>query len=185
MTGESTTETVSERALVDAKLTLDEAIEEFTRSQRLGEESVLVASERLHSAVIGLWWRMRPHLREDEGWDDVEEIEDIEGDTIFSGVHPKIGREVEISGLKDLEEWIDKKATMHQDQSSPNTSSRTSEHTITVRLPADAAIKAAKALSNRFHEYGWDAQASQGLPGQDEFDPAGEDLKRKDKQEIL
>lgn len=187
MSDATTTESASERALVEAKLTLDDAIEEFTRSQRLGQENILVASERLHTAVIGLWWRMRPHLHDDDGWEDLAEFDGIEADAIYSGTHPETGRKIEISGLQDLEEWIDKTVQVAEDQSGPNSSRSSSHRSVTVRLPAEAAIRAAKVLSNQFHAYGWDAQASQGLPGQDDFNPAGDDLEiqRKDKEDIV
>lgn len=166
---DATTETLSERALVDAKIKLDNAIEEYTHSQRLGQENILLASEQLHTAVLGLWWRMQTHLKNGEGWKNVQNIDGIDFENIFSGQHPQTGKNIEISGLKDLGDWIDRSMTVREDVSGPNSSQTSSQRQISVRLPSEAAINAAEALLTRYHDFGWGLESYED-DGDAEFD---------------
>jgi hypothetical protein len=150
--------TGTKRDLIESKMRLDRAIEEFAESQRLGGDRQLIAGEQLHAAVIGLYWRMRPHIREGNAWDDIEDLEEIDGEIIWEGTHPQTGQSIELSGLKDIEDWIEKTAAIESESNHPNHASSSETVQVPVRLPAAAAIEAAKVLINRFDDLGWGVQ---------------------------
>lgn len=175
----------TERELALSKVRLDRAVENYSQSQRLGAGELAVASEELHTAVIGLWWRMRPVLKGKEGWEDLSDLDSFESDEIWSGQHPQTGEPLLISGLSDLKHWVDRTATIETAATGPRRG-RGGTREVSVRLPAPAAIRAGEVLTTRFNDLGWDVEPEDGLPGESGFDPAGEELvERKQKNEIM
>jgi hypothetical protein len=147
--------------LVLSKIRLDRAVEAYTKSQSVGPDQRLIATEGLHSATLGLWWRMRPHIKGRPEWDSAEESELIEGATIWEGRHPQSGDSVTIAGLADLEEWIDRSVEIERAAGGPNHASNTHTEEVQVRLPAAAALDSAEVLADLFDELGWAPEADQ------------------------
>ena len=141
--------------LVNAKVRMDHAVITFTQSQSVGEDQRLLASEELHAAVLGLWWRMLPNLKDRNEWTDAESAEFIDGNQIWSGTHPRTGREVEIASLEDLGAWIDRSDKIERPAPGPNHASSTRSHEVKVRLPAGAALAAAEVLGDLYKQLGW------------------------------
>jgi len=145
--------------LMEAKVRVDRAVEQYTQAQRLSGGNQMAAVESLHNAVIGLWWRMREHVRGEVGWQSLSTLEDITADAVYAGHHPETGEEVVIGGLCDLREWVDKETTVRtKSANTPLSSSGVSVQTVSVRLPPEAALTAAEALMWHFNDAGWDAK---------------------------
>ena len=140
-----------------AKVRLDAAIERYSRAQQFGGEQQLVASGELHNAVIGFWWRMREHVRGEDGWEDVSEIDAVTGESIYQGHHPKTLQSVNINGLADLRDWVEKHHIIKAEVDSPLSSTTSERKRVPVQLPGEAAIRAAQVLIAKFVEKGWDA----------------------------
>lgn len=141
--------------LINAKVRMDHAVVTFTQSQSVGEDQRLLASEELHAAVLGLWWRMRPNLKDKPEWDTPEHADFIDGDVLWEGPHPQTGGVVVIEGLRDLGEWIDRSDEIERPAPGPNHASSTHSQEVKVRLPAAAALDAAEVLSDLFDQLGW------------------------------
>jgi len=145
--------------LMEAKVRVDRAVEQYTQAQRLSGGNQMAAVESLHNAVIGFWWRMREHVRGEVGWQSLSTLEDITADAVYAGHHPETGEEVVIGGLCDLREWVDKETTVRTKSANTPLSSRgESVQTVSVRLPPEAALTAAEALMWHFNNAGWDAK---------------------------
>ena len=155
----------SESSIVDAKQSLDDAVSQYTTLLQLGSPvEIEQARSRLHTAVITLFWRMRGHLVRSDSWDDVSEFDDWDGDVIWSGDHPQTGERVVLTGLSDLDDWVESTATVEQTISGPKFSGKSEQRTITQRLPSDAALSCAQLLSQMYTHYGWDAETDGKLP---------------------
>ena len=141
--------------LVNAKVRVNKAYETFTQLQSMGEDQRLLASEELHAAVLGLWWRMLPNLKDRNEWTDAESAEFIDGNQIWSGTHPRTGREVEIASLEDLGAWFNRSDKIERPAPGPNHASSTRSHEVKVRLPAGAAVAAAEVLGDLYKQLGW------------------------------
>jgi len=145
--------------LMEAKVRVDRAVEQYTQAQRFSGGNQMAAVESLHNAVIGFWWRMREHVRGEVGWQSLSTLEDITADAVYAGHHPETGEEVVIGGLCDLREWVDKETTVRTKSANTPLSSRgESVQTVSVRLPPEAALTAAEALMWHFNNAGWDAK---------------------------
>ena len=178
------TQAASERELVAAKTNLDNAVAEFTQAHTLGAEQQFQATQQLHTAVIHLWWKMRPHLREEgEVWHDLTGYDGVERDYLWEGPHPQMGEEISINGLAELIYWIGKTVEVSASSTGPLSSSDENAERRPVRLPAAAALQAAEILSDKFHEYGWAAQRDYGLPGEESFDATETDEERVDRRD--
>ena len=145
----------TKRDLIESKILLDNAIQEYAESQRLGETQATIAREQLHTSVVGFFWRLRPHIIRRDGWDSVADIEDYPDDEIWSGIHPQTGKNVTLEGLKDVQEWIDKTETVTQDANHPQRATASETVEVPIRLPASASIEVAKVLTLRFDDMGW------------------------------
>lgn len=155
----------SESGIVDAKQSLDNAVSQYTTVLQLGTPSEIErARSQLHTAVITLFWRMRGHLVGSDCWADVEEFDDWDDDEIWSGLHPQTGEKVVLNGLVDLDDWVESTANVEETISGPKYSGKTEQRTITQRLPSDAALSCAQLLSQKFTDYGWDAETDGNLP---------------------
>jgi len=160
--------------LMNAKVRVDRAVEQYTQAQRLSGGDQLAAVESLHNAVIRFWWRMREHVRGEVGWTSLGTLEDVASDTVYAGHHPETGEEVVISGLRDLRDWVDKETTVRSESANtPLSSSGASVQTVSVRLPPEAALTAAEALMWHFNNAGWDAKPEETTHLDD---PDGSDL---------
>jgi hypothetical protein len=145
--------------LMNAKVRVDRAVEQYTQAQRLSGGDQMAAVESLHNAVIGFWWRMREHVRGEDGWTSLGTLEDVTAEAVYTGHHPETGEEVVISGLRELRDWVDKETTVRSESANtPLSSSGGSVQTVSVRLPPEAALTAAEALMWHFNDAGWDAK---------------------------
>jgi hypothetical protein len=150
----------SEHALVEAKLALDNAVAEFTQSQSFGRDHRAVASERLHTAVINLFWKLRSQLQlESDAWEDLDRFTEMDGERIWDGTHPVEG-EIEIEGLSDLDEWIQKEVRVERELGGPNRTNAEEYETRVLRLPAGAALEVARVLSLEFYNFDLDVEVS-------------------------
>lgn len=152
---EYNSKTAIKRDLTDAKIRLDRAIEQYSQSQQLGESQQIVSREELHSAVVGFFWRLRPHINNSNAWNSIAESDDYDGDEIWSGIEPESGRPVTIQGLKDIEKWVDKHVEKQTTREHPNFAIATETANVPVRLPPQAAIECAKVLISEFDYLGW------------------------------
>lgn len=150
------------RDLTESKIRLNNAVERWTQVQRLSASQREIAREELHSAVIGLWWRMAPTLRGSDGWDSVEGFDALDRDAIWSGRHPETGEAVEIDGLADVEQWIQRSYVSTEESDSPVAATGQDSFERIVRLPIPAAIAVARVLSIRYNQFGWDVPADKG-----------------------
>jgi hypothetical protein len=150
------------RDLTQAKIRLNEAVGQWTQVQRLSSQQRELAREELHSAVIGLWLRMEPHLRGRRGWENLQDFDELDREVIWSGIHPVTSEEVVIKGLSDVEEWIEKTVLEEQTSASPNAA--TGQETIQrrIRLPVEAAIEVSRVLSIRYKQFGLDVNVDDG-----------------------
>jgi len=142
-----------ETALAEAKLELDRAFRTFVQSQMAGEESQQVASAQLHTAVMDLYWQLYVQLQaESDAWESVEGHDAVGGEHIWQGTHPRTGDDVTIGGLADLEAWADKTKTVGRGGSGSLGMQERDMATVTLRLPAGAALAAAKVLKYEFSQ---------------------------------
>lgn len=148
----------STRALIESKIRLDDAVEDYTQAHGLSAQQTAVAKQRLHSAVIGFFWRMRPHIYDEDCWDSLEFVDAVDSEYIYQGELPQTGEKVTISGLRDLHEWIDRTETIDHKRETPLSSSASDTKTVRLTLPPAAAMRAAKVLGVKFEEFGWDAR---------------------------
>lgn len=151
----------SETAIVDAKIELDAAAETYSSVLQAGTpRDVEGARVRLHRAVIGLWWRMRPALVEEEAdcWDSVEDVGFWDSDVIWSGRHPKTEQRVVLEGLSDLNGWVDRTSQQRRVRSGPKLGGSPDVESVPLRLPGEAALNAAAVLTHQFREFGWGAK---------------------------
>lgn len=150
----------TETAIANSKLELDAAVAAYSGVHQAGDAGDVEAMRvQLHRAVVGLWWRMRPALLDEdvEGWEDVSEADDWEGDVIWSGRHPKTGDHVKLQGLRDLREWIDRQADVRRTRTGPKLGGTTVSESVPLRLPGQAALRSAELLTQQFREFGWGA----------------------------
>ena len=140
---------------------MDEAVEAHMQLHQAGAADPV--SGELHFAVMALFWRMRPHLRNHGvGWVDARELDAVAGENIYTGAHPTHGLEVEIRGFADLRAWMDKTIVTEQTASGPYSNSQRQETPI--RLPSAASLAVADALTERYDNFGWDASADLSKP---------------------
>jgi len=144
--------------LMNSKVRVDRAVEEYTQAQRLGDDARVSAAERLHNAVMGFWWRMREHVRDEAGWDSLDALAEVSEGAVYDGPHPQTGHEVHIDGLCELGDWLDKTVTRRRQTRGPLSSTGTRTGPVTIRLPPEAARTAAEALMVHFERAGWDAK---------------------------
>lgn len=160
----------SENAIVQAKLGLDDAVSRYAGVVQAGSDAeASVARTVLHKSVIDLWWRMRPALIAEgaECWTDVSEMESWDREEIWSGEHPRTGEPISLTGLADLEEWVDKQATVERELAGPKFGGKTQAATITLALPGPAALRCSQVLGQAFREFGWDASTKDETPMDD------------------
>jgi hypothetical protein len=154
------------RELSRSKVALDEAVQDYVRAHQIANDTE-IARIKLHTAVLDLYWRMRPHLRESDCWESLEQDTDFDAAYIWQGEHPITGDDVRLSGVSDLDNWLDRRETVESSLSGPYNSDH--QPTTQVYLPADAALAAAEALEQKFKQYGWDAD--QSVTVEDDPDP--------------
>lgn len=150
----------SEAAIVHAKQDLDRAVEAYSGVRHAGSPGdVETMRVQLHSAVIGLWWRMRATLIEEDAgcWEDVSGCDAWDGDVIWRGQHPKTGETVELGGLADIGKWVDRETHVARKRTGPKWSGATDTQSVPVRLPGEAALRCAGLLALQFNRFGWDA----------------------------
>lgn len=155
----------SESAIVEAKQSLDQAVSHYTTVRQFGGPAEIEhAKGRLHTAVITLYWRMRGNLRTSDAWEDLEEYDDWDDDILWSGRDTQSGEQIELTGLRDLDDWVAAETTIEEELAGPKYSGKTEERTISQRLPAQAALAASQLLSQEYTRYGWDAEKDEREP---------------------
>lgn len=167
----------STRALIESKIRLDDAIGDYTRAHRLSGEQAALAEQNLHSAVIEFFWRMQPHIDNQNCWDGVSDVDAVDGDVVYKGVHPETDEDITIEGLGDLRHWIDRTEEISVTRETPLSSSASDTKIVRLSLPPDAALNAAKVLESKFEEYGWDARR--------EYDDPVDEPTHEDLEELL
>jgi len=141
------------RALVESKNRLDDILESWVGSRAFEHgDQIKVADAELHTAVMGFWWRMRPHLDSKDVWESVEKCDTVDEERIWAGVHPETGEQIELKGLADLAGWLDKTIEIEEDSPGPNRASQTSTVATQLRLPSGAAIESAQLLCKLFSQ---------------------------------
>lgn len=153
-----------------AKARLSDVVETFIESNAVGGSHELVAHKELHKSVLGLWWRMRPHITDLDVWEDAARSEYLEREQIWSGSHPQTGEAVEITGLRDIGKWMDRTSTVQHAIPGPNNASKTQDEQLRVFLPAEAAIEAGKLLLVLFKDLGLDVEVEDPQSGDAGFD---------------
>lgn len=178
----------SENAIVQAKLELDDVVAAYTTAVQTGGAQRRVARLRLHAAVLDLWWRMRPTLM-DEGadcWTDVAEMDAWDDDEIWSGTHPRTGEAVELTGLRDLGEWVDRTSTVERERSGPKFGGETTTEQVSLALPGSAALRCSELLSVAYRQFGWDASTEDQLPKDEpDLDDVRELARLRDQDEAI
>jgi len=160
---------------------LHQQIKNYLRATTYGHERT-VASAELHITVLDMWARMRPHIQNTKYWEGDEE------NPFWRGRHPQTGEVEEIVGLKDLSQYVNRTELVHPDteqRSASNGRGFADPVEKQILLPSDAAFEIGLLLDELFTEFGWGAEKRDGLPGEDEFDPTGEELERRKTEELM
>jgi len=157
MTAKDVLETTaaSHASIADAKVRMDQAVSSYLETQQTAPRAVQVATTGLHSSVLTLYWKLRPHLyQQSAAWSDLEGYQPVERDKIWTGEHPKVSGTVEIAGLSALSDWFAKRARVTNTSRSPLNSDASTTTTETVALPAGGALAAARILQLEYDRFG-------------------------------
>jgi hypothetical protein len=151
----------SERSIVESKHNLDNAIRKYTAARQVypeGSGQLESLRSQLHTAVLELHWKMRAVTEAGRHWQDMSDDPNWDSDYIWTGNHPQTQDSVIIAGLSDLDDWLDNTYEKTSEYSGPKHSGKPPKATEeSLRLPADAALEAAKVLVREFNDAGWDA----------------------------
>lgn len=151
----------SELAIVQAKQQLDDAIRQYTAARQVypdGSGQLESLRSQLHTAVLELHWKMRAVTEGGDHWQNMKNARDWDSDFIWTGKHPQTGDSIVIAGLADLDDWLDKTHERDTTLTGPKYGDKPPETTEeSLRLPAEAALEAAKVLVREFNDAGWDA----------------------------
>lgn len=161
---------ITRRDVEFAKVRLSEAIEAFVDSQSGGTGHQLVAAKDLHKAVIGFWWRMRPHILELDIWESAADSKYLDRDVIWEGAHPRTDEPVRIEGLQDISEWVERTSQIEHPAPGPNRSSQTHSEEVRIQLPPAAAITVGELLTVLFKEFGLGVDVEDPMKGDAGFD---------------
>jgi hypothetical protein len=153
--GDEVAARTGQKRMAEAMDEVDEALQRYIHAERYG--SVEQARERLHGAVMTLYSRMQPHLQDHgEAWQEVADCDVIGGEAIYTGVHPRTGREVTVSGFRDLATWRNRVVSVSTESTGSLSRGGSVSQEIVVRLPGEALITVAQLLRHYYVEFGWD-----------------------------
>jgi len=149
------TTAASHATIADAKVRMDQAVSNYLEAQQTAPRAAPVATTELHSSVLTLFWKLRPHLyQQSTAWADLEGFQPDEREKIWTGEHPKVSGTVEIVGLSDLSDWFANRVRVTNKARNPLTSDSSTTKTETIALPAGGALAAARILQLEYDRFG-------------------------------